>query len=145
MGVFDKEIQIIKRIEEQIIPTIINTIKKYELILTEYNTDSNLKGEDSTGTQIGKYSGIYKRIRISKGKQVDHVDLNMTGKFHASLDVQVLNDSFKIVSKVSYADDIVKRYGNRVLGIQQKDLEDFVNYYIISELKKMVKYEFTKS
>lgn len=140
MGVFDKEILIFKDIEKEIIPTVISTIKKFDFVLLDYNTNKqmNQKGEDSKGSHIGDYSGGYKRIRIRRGLQVDHVDLHFTGKFQAELKIVTESGEFKIISSVTYADDIVKKYGKNVLGIQQQNLEDFVKNYITPQIKKMI-------
>lgn len=140
MGVFDKEISTFKDIENEIVPTIISTIRKFDFVLLDYNTNKqmNIKGEDSKGSQIGEYSGGYKRIRVKRGLQVDHVDLNFTGKFQAELHIVTENNQFKIESNVTYAEDIVKRYGKQVLGIQQRNLEEFVNNYILPNLKRMI-------
>ena len=141
MGVFDKEIRLFRDIHEEVHQVIIDSIRKYDFVLLDFQTNKqmNVKGQTSTGKQIGMYQRErYKRYRISKGLQVDHVDLKLTGKFQSTLELITENDQFVIKAHVDYADDLVEHYGPEILGIQRTYLEQFVNNYLIAEIRKMV-------
>ena len=140
-NMFHKVISLFNEIEKELIPTVVNSIKHYDFVLLDYNTNKqmNIKGETKKGEQIGNYTSQgYKRMRIKRGLQVEHVDLHFTGKFQATLEIVTNEKYFSIKANVDYADDIVKKYGADVLGIQQKYLEEFVKNYIIPDIKKMI-------
>jgi len=140
MSIFDKEIRLFKSIEQEIIPTVIGAIKRYDFVLLDYNTNKqmNIKGEDAKGEHIGNYSAGYKRIRIKRGLQTEHVDLHFTGKFQATLEIITNDKEFIIKSNVDYANAITKRYGKDVLGIKEENLKQFVFNYIVPEIRKMI-------
>lgn len=140
MSIFQKEINLLRSIEEEIHNTIIDCINKYDFVLLDFQTNKqmNIKGETSKNDQIGVYRERYKRYRISKGLQVNHVDLRLTGKFQSTLEVLTENDQFRIVAHVDYADKLVKQFGPDILGLQEQYLKEFVNNYLIPEIRKMV-------
>lgn len=147
MGIFDKEILIVREISNEIQNVIISTIKKYDFVLVDFVTRKQHQqlGQDGKGKQIGDYSLGYSRIRIKKQLQVEYVDLKFTGKFHAELQIYVGANEFKIVSNVEYAQDIIDRYGIEVLNIQKRYLAEFVDNYLKPELKKMINDKLTRS
>lgn len=148
MGVFDKEIKIFRDIKRNMIPTVIDALKRFDFVIVDFVTNKQMqkKGEDGKGDTIGrgKYSPGYARIRIKRGLQVNHIDLRFSGKFHADIEVITEGDQFKINSKVVYADDLVKRYGIDILNVQQQYLEEFVNNYLIPQIKRMMNDELAK-
>lgn len=147
MGIFDREIQVIRDSKNVIIPTLIDVIRKFDFVILDYNTNQQLdkKGEDSKGNKLGTYSNSYARIRVKKGLQVKHVDTHFTGKFHATLQVITQNDQLKIVSNVDYADEIIEKYGEEVLGVQREYLEEFMENFILPELKRRIDDKFTRA
>lgn len=148
MGVFEKEIKLIQGLPSVIDKTIKETVSKYGFVIKNYNIIKQLdeKGEDSDGDKLQPaYSNPYKRIRIKRGLQVAYVDTHFTGKFHASLEIIVEDGQFRITSNVDYAKHVIKRYGEKTLGIQQRYLNDFVNKYLLEELQKSINGYFTKS
>jgi hypothetical protein len=140
MSIFKDEIQLFRDIQDEIHDVIISCIKKFDFVLLDYQTNKqmNIKGETSTGAQIGVYRERYKRYRISKGLQVDHVDLRLTGKFQSTLEIVTESDQFKIVAHVDYADKLAKQFGPEILGLQEKYLSEFVNNYLVPEIRKMI-------
>lgn len=147
MGIFDKEILIIKSIENEINNTIISTVKKYDFVLIDFITEKQhlQLGQDGKGKEIGYYSSVYSRIRIKKRLQVEYVDLKFTGDFHAGIEIFAGANEFKVISNIEYADDIIKRYGVEVLEIQKRFLAEFVDNYLKPELKKMINDKLTRS
>lgn len=141
MSVFAKEISLLRGINDEIHNVIINTIRKFDFVLLDYQTNKqmNTKRENSWGRQIGIYKNErYKRYRISKGLQVDSVDLRLTGKFQSTLEIITEENLFRIRANVDYADDLYEMYGPYILGLQEKYLSEFVNNYLIPEIRKMV-------
>lgn len=149
MGVFDREIKIIDRLPQVIDNTIKSAVTKYGFVIKNYNIVNQLdeKGEDSKGKKLSNkgYSNPYKRIRIKAGLQVSYVDTHFTGKFHANLQIIAEDGQFKITSDIDYGEHVIKRYGKEMLGIQKQYLQDFVDKYLIEELKKAVNGHFAKS
>ncbi|HET8839744.1 MAG TPA: hypothetical protein VFM82_12210 [Flavobacteriaceae bacterium] len=147
-NVFADEIKIIAGIPAIIDETIKRTVQENDFVIKEYNITKQLdeQGEDAKGKKIKPgYSNPYKRTRIKRGLQVEYVDTHFTGKFHAQLEIVAENGQFKIVSKLDYAEHVIKRYGKRILGIQQQYLADFVNDFLLPELKKAINGQLTKS
>lgn len=145
--IFGKEIEMFRNVRKSIPSMIRDIVEKFDFVILDYNRNKqmNQRGEKSDGEQIGEYSLGYARIRISKGLQTNHVDLNFTGRFQASLIVRTSEDYFQIDHRVDYADDIIKKYGNKVLGLQQKYLEDFVSNYLLPQLKIRINDELSRS
>lgn len=146
MGWLDPHKKLMREIHAGIHDVVVESIKRNDFKILDFNRDKQLaeKGEDAKGDQLGTYSNGWKRIRISRGLQVQYVDTRFTGKFHATLKLVVENDQFKIVSQVDYADDIIKKYGADVLGLQQKYLEEIVNTMIIPDIKQMINDKFSR-
>lgn len=154
MGVFDDEIKAIDRLPEVIDETIKDAVTKYGFVIKNYNTVKQLdeKGEDSEGnklvnkkTKTPGYTNPYKRLRLKRGLQVSYVDTHFSGEFHASFQIIAEDGQFRIVSDIDYGEYVVKNYGEKILGIQRQYLQDFVNTYLIDELKQAVNGYFAKS
>ncbi|MDB0602164.1 hypothetical protein PL373_13600 [Tenacibaculum maritimum] len=153
MGVFDNEIKIIDRLPKVIDETVKNAVTKYGFVIKNYNIVNQLdeKGENSLGKKLDYklpkkgYSNPYKRVRIKAGLQVQYVDTHFTGKFHASIQIVAEDGQFKITSDIDYGEHVIRRYGKEMLGIQKQYLQDFVDKYLIEELKNAVNGHFTKS
>lgn len=146
-NIFADEIAIIEGIPQVIDETIKRTVQENDFVIKEYNISDQLddQGEDSTGKKIRPgYSNPYKRRRIKRGLQVEYVDTHFSGRFHAQLEIIAEDGQFKITSQLDYAEHVIKRYGIEILGIQQQYLKDFVNNYLLIELKKSIDGQLTK-
>jgi len=148
MGLFSNEIAIFDEIENNIYNVIKDTIKRFDFVLIDFNTNKQLnrKGVDSKSKPLlPKYADSYVRIRVKKGLQTDHVDLNFTGAFQKSITITVENDQFIIESDVHYDKYLVKKYGKNILGIEQQYLNEFAENYLYPQLKKSIDDQLAKS
>ncbi len=93
MNPFEEELKLFNHIEQGIEEVLKLTLRKHEFEILDYQRNKQLrKGEKTNKQQIGKYSLGYKRLRISKGLQVNHVDLKFSGDFYASMEIIVQDD-----------------------------------------------------
>lgn len=123
---------------EKDIPLIIReTLERYDFVITDFVTNKQLdqKREDGKGVSLGKYSVNYARFRIKKGLQAEAVDTHFTGKFHASIFLETDSESFNLSYNVDYGEHLVKRYGVDILRVQEIYLKEFVENYILPQLK----------
>lgn len=146
MGILQEEIIKIQRLPSIVEEVIRDTVKLHNHVLIDYNINKQLdqKGEDAEGKKLGKYSLGYSRIRIKQGLQDDHVDTHFTGDFHASFQIFAEAKGFRIESNVEYDKHLVKRYGEAIIGIQDKYLKEFAEIYILPSLIQRIYDELTK-
>ena len=146
MGILQDQILSIRKLPSIVESVMREQVKRFDHVLIDYNVNKQLdsKGEDSQGNKLGKYSLGYARIRIKRGLQANHIDTNFTGDFHASFEVFAEDKGFKIISNVEYDKHLVKRYGEAIIGIQDKYLKEFTEIYVLPELIKRIYDELTK-
>jgi hypothetical protein len=147
MGIFRRQISVIDRIPEVVRDSIKQAITQYESELIEFIRVEQLKkrGEDGEQRPLGEYSLGYRRLRISKGLQVNYIDLIFSGKFVRSIRIVAENDQFRVMSNVEYDTEILNRFGRDVLKIQRKYMEQFVQERVLPLIRNNVTNEFAKS
>lgn len=146
MGILREEILKIERLPQIIEETIREVVQRFDHVLIDYVVNKQLhQGEDGEGKDLGNYSLGYARIRIKRNLQIDHVDTHFTGKWHASIKVTAEGDGFRISSNVEYDKDLTEKYGENLLLVQDKFLQEFTDTYLVPEILKNIKNELTKS
>jgi hypothetical protein len=153
MGIFDKEIAIIGKIPGAIELAIKETVQSKGFVLKSYNIQQlKDKGENAVGKKLkhkrtGKtgYTNPYKRKRIKAGLQVAYVDTRFSGVFHAQIEIIAEDGQLRISSTIDYSEYIIRMYGAEVLGVQRKYLEDFTNKHLLTNVKKAIDDQLTKS
>ena len=148
MSIFKEELKIIQSFPQAIEDSIKRAVKKFDFVLVDYvvNDQMDKRGEDGEGEKIKPaYSRITIKIKQAKGQPTDRVTLHDTGDFHASVEIILQDRQFKVVSNVPHDKKIEEKYGNKVLGIQKRNLKEFVNKFLIPEIKKGINDKLTKS
>jgi len=139
MDAFDKARKFVRAVENSIKPSMQNTFLLNQLVIVDYQTDKQLfeQGQDSNGKSIRPYyapSTI--RIKRAKGQPTDRVTWKDTGALYKSVTVDARGEEFVINIGADYAQYLVRRYGQDVVGIQRKFLKDFLNDYILPNLRR---------
>jgi hypothetical protein len=86
---------------------------------------NNRSGESTFGTN--RYSKYWAEKRQNRGRQVEYVDLKYTGNFYKSIKYKKTEDGGKIISTDSdqkKLNDIDDRYGDKVLGLTENELDN---------------------
>lgn len=141
MGYFDAEIRLLETIELSIKDIVKDTVRKYDFVILDYIRNKQLfqKGEKYDGKKIKPgYSRITIKIKQKKGDPYDRVTLKDTGKFYNTMQLFLGQSYIYVTINVSYYDKLEKKYGRKIIGLQEQFLEEFAENYIIPELKKRI-------
>ena len=144
---FDNAKAAIRDFKAQINPTIQRTFEENKLVIHDFQVNKQLfeKGQDSKGSIIRPaYSPITIKLKRKKGQPTDRVTWKDTGHLHKSIKVIPKGDEVEITTDVSYAKYLFKKYGDDVLGIQEELLKEFVQGYILPNLKLLSDDKLTK-
>lgn len=147
MDVFQTAQKAIRDIEESINPTIKETVDGNELTLINYQTQEQLfKGKDSKGSVIRPgYTPFTIRLKKAKGQPTDRVTWRDTGKLYQSVRIESGTNDFKVVVNVSYANDLIEKYGQDAIGIQREFLREFVLNFIVPNITRKTNDKLTRS
>ena len=104
------------------------------------------KGEKRTGEKITpEYAPATVQIKKKKGQPTNRVTLRDTFSFQSSIWVQYYVDSFEIKADDWKTEQLVQKYGEEILGLQDSMVKILVdNFYrpsLLNELKKQLGYE----
>lgn len=104
------------------------------------------KGEKRTGEKITpEYAPATVQIKKKKGQPTNRVTLRDTFSFQSSIWVQYYVDSFEIKADDWKTEQLVQKYGEEILGLQDSMVKALIdNYYrpsLLNELKKQLGYE----
>lgn len=104
------------------------------------------KGERRTGEKITpEYAPATVQIKKKKGQPTNRVTLRDTFAFQSSIWVQYYVDSFEIKADDWKTEQLVQKYGEEILGLQDSMVKILVdNFYrpsLLNELKKQLGYE----
>lgn len=146
--VFDEARKKVIELKESINPVIRQTFEEYGYVIQDYQTQKQLyeKGEDSKGSLIRPaYTPFTVRIKKQKGQPTDRVTWKDTGALYRSIRVEAKDDHVEITANTPYSDDLLEKYGNDVLGIQEELLREFAEKYLLVNLKENFDGKLTES
>lgn len=93
-------------------------------------------------TKRTTYSLWWEVERRKAGKQVDHFDLNFTGAFYRSIDVDNVTSEQYEIAAVGYDSqvvfDLTNMFGEEILQMGEENINDFVISYFHPELKRSI-------
>jgi hypothetical protein len=136
---FEKAKGAVREMKAAIYPTVKETFEKYGYVVKDYQVNKQLfeKGQDSKGSIIRPaYSPLTVSIKRKKRQPHDRVTLKDSGRLHESIRIIPKGDEVEIVTSVPYAKYLFKKYGDDILGIQEELLREFLEIYILPNLKK---------
>jgi len=141
MGEFDKELALIDSWEIIAKESVKEAVRKFDFVILDYLTNKQWfqKGQKLDGKEIKPaYSRITVSIKQKKGDPYDRVTLRDTGRLYRSIDILAGERSAIARISVPYFADLVKKYGNRILGIQDIFIVDFAENYVLPILTKNI-------
>lgn len=102
-----------------------------------------LLGVNPDGTQIG----TYRDFDYAQGKNYQNplagfgsVDLILTGNFQRSLYIRTTSPGkFLFTNQVDYGNDLIRKYGNDILSINQDEFNRIQIQFILPDLRKFIK------
>ena len=142
MKKLDDLINKLKRIESGVLEVVKNTVKEYDYIILDMNTESQLfqKGIDRKGRSLasvsGGYSPITVEIKMFKHQPTDRVTLKDEGDFHRSFYIEYLTDGFVIKASDWKTDILKKNWGPDILGLTQENINEFMRDYVTPAVKE---------
>lgn len=129
---------------DQIALDIARTKEHKELVIglnTEGEPTSQLfeLGEDSQGRTLesigGEYSPFTVQEKQRKGQPTDRITLKDTGAFYLTFDVKPFKGGFVIeANTIKDNDDLEKRWGDEIIGLNDENLNLVVDFYKIQIL-----------
>tara|TARA_R110002050_G_scaffold72194_3_gene155432 strand:- start:113 stop:559 length:447 start_codon:yes stop_codon:yes gene_type:complete len=133
-------IKTLKTVQDNFIIEIIKMIvKKNANEIIGLNTKDQLfrEGVNNEDQKLKPlYSNPYKKIKKALNQPTDRVTLKLTGDFHKSFFVQIGNESFRIDAKDEKTKHLVKRYGERVFGLTNSNVDLFQELVVRPDLLK---------
>jgi len=142
MGVVETFIKRLNEMEASINKSIQSSINSNKEVLIEQQTDGQMnKGKDANNiTMQPSYALSTKKYKQGKGQPIDRVTLKDTGKLYDSINIQANTTQAVISTNVNYFKYLIDHYSNnKILGIQQKATEEFLEKYTIPEIEKNFK------
>jgi len=125
----------LKKFEKDLFMIIEQVIKDNEDIVVEMNSESQLfdRGIDRDGVAIESYmpySPITVELKREKGQPTSRVTLRDEGDFHYSFFIDFKSDGFEIRATDWKYGDLIDKYGEKILGLTDENLNDLVQNYI---------------
>lgn len=92
------------------------------------NRDQMMHGENSKGEMIGLYRNMaYERMKTAMNPLANStVDLKLTGDFQRELTLRIISKKrFALYSQDAKNNDLMKKYGEEIFGLNDKYLDEF--------------------
>lgn len=117
-------------------------IQENSEVLIKYNLEQLDEGLDMNLESLGEYSPYTIEVKKAKGQQYDHINLKDTGDFRDSFKIDVSRDSFEVDATDSKTDELKEDFGAAILGINDEDVQRFVDTVLYRELNKKINLKF---
>ena len=119
---------------------IISSIKEHQAEIVDANVEQLMKGFDSEGKRLEKYSSPeYARMKnqMNPAPGIGNPDLRLEGQFHEAFFVAEINkDFFKISSKDWKREKLIRWYGIDIFGLNESNKIEIGNSIIWMSLAK---------
>lgn len=108
---------------------IAQIIEEHDYEIIDMNTQNQLyeQGITATGVSImdyAPYSDVTIEIKQAKGDPYDRVTLRDEGDFHRSFYLQIDNEKFTFDAEDWKTRDLLKLYGDEIMGLTQHNIEE---------------------
>ncbi len=118
---------------------VVEAIEETAETIADFNRKQLFAGIRSTGTEIKPaYAPVTVLIKDQKGQPTDRVTLKDTGDFYDSIDVDANSQTYELVANDAKADQLMDKYGNRILGLTKESRSEYVNYTLFPALKDRI-------
>lgn len=110
-----------------------------EAYIIDMNAEEQLfeQGINSLGVEISDYapySPVTIEIKEAKGQPTNRVTLRDEGDFESSFFLEVGNKQFEIKASDFKTEDLIKKYGRRILGLTDENIAILIWQYIYPDL-----------
>jgi len=117
---------------------ILLILQKFKEILIDFNTSQLMSGKNSKGQSLGDYaSDSYAKLKRSMNPKANgHVDLYFEGDWQESFFLEA--QSFPVLFNASNwkTNLLVTNYGEDVFGIDEDNLEKFIEGYLLQAVQQ---------
>ena len=130
-----------------IVEVVRSIVEKNSNEIIELNTEKQLfdKGIGSDGKRLEPfpYSNPYEKLKKRIGQPTDRITLRLEGDFYKSFEVVIGNEQFQINANDFKTKFLLKRYGQKVLGLTNSNVSQFSQMIIrpelLTEIRKKIK------
>src|SRR5678815_2088962 len=107
---------------------ILEIVTKHEATLVDYNIAQMMEGERSDGSEIlPEYTPLTVAIKNAKGQPSDRVTLRDEGDFQQEMFAETKQFPVEIMSTNWKEAKLIRKYGDRIFGINEKHKTEFVH------------------
>ena len=82
------------------------------------------------------YSPVTVEEKRLRGQPYNRVTLRDTGDFESSFYIRYMDDGFEITASDWKTDDLVRKYGREIFGLNRENLDDLARSYILPFLRE---------
>lgn len=117
----------------------IKAVKFDSEIIEQYNIQQLQNSTSSNGEILPEYSD---RSKSEFGKS-GRIKLKDTGEFYRGITAEVRKNQLQLISKskkyLHRPAELGRRYGYQIIGLTNKNLQEFINEYLIKSVQNFVK------
>lgn len=119
-----------------------DAVAVWEGRMIEANQKQMYSGLDSNDEEIWpEYSPQTVRNKMAEGQPYDRVTLKDTGRFYDEMGIIYGDDSFEITSRDWKTEKLKEKYGQAILGLNDKSMDDFsfvVSYALLEDFEMIL-------
>lgn len=120
---------------------LLGSVRENEAVVIDMNAEEQLfeRGENRLGVSIADYRP-YSPVTVEEkrihGQPYNRVTLRDTGDFESSFYIRYTGDSFEIAASDWKTDDLVRKYGKEIFGLNRDNLDELIRSYILPFLRE---------
>ncbi len=120
---------------------VLECVRENEAVVIDANAEEQLfeRGENRLGVSIADYqpySPVTVEEKRLRGQPYNRVTLRDTGDFESSFYIRYMDDGFEITASDWKTDDLVRKYGREIFGLNRENLDDLARSYILPFLRE---------
>lgn len=120
---------------------LLGSVRENEAVVIDMNAEEQLfeRGENRLGVSIADYcpySPVTIEEKRMRGQPYNRVTLRDTGDFESSFYIRYSGDSFEITASDGKTDDLVRKYGKEIFGLNRDNLDELIRSYILPFLRE---------
>lgn len=120
---------------------LLGSVRENEAVVIDMNAEEQLfeRGENRLGVSIADYrpySPVTIEEKRMRGQPYNRVTLRDTGDFESSFYIRYSGDSFEITASDGKTDDLVRKYGKEIFGLNRDNLDELIRTYMLPFLRE---------